>query len=110
MSNHTPGPWTYELYNDTDTIEINGPESQVVIAGSRSDGTPFGDNLKHDGPLIAAAPDLLRVLEIEQEWLDSDINTEDFRKKLQIPDNQFFETWIGGVRAAAIAKARGASK
>ncbi len=65
MVKHTPGPWTAEYANDSE-LELHGADGSYVIDGCGCCGSPFGQNFKHDIPLIAAAPDLLEALKLAQ--------------------------------------------
>lgn len=67
MSKHTEGPWTSSILPPEEAkyqagIEISGANGETVLAGCGCCGSPFGDNLEHDGPLMTAAPELLAVL------------------------------------------------
>ena len=59
---HTPGPWKAEKY----CIWANNHNGSVYIAGTQT-GIDT-DQQKANARLIAAAPDLLRALEIIQGW------------------------------------------
>ncbi len=54
---HTPGPWSMQ------GVEIHGANDEIVIGGS------YGVNRKNDGPLIAAAPELLEAAKESLFWL-----------------------------------------
>ena len=64
MDKHTPGPWTWK-YNENryGDLEILGPGGETVVKGCGCCDSPYGDNMKHDAPLMNAAPDLLEALE-----------------------------------------------
>jgi hypothetical protein len=57
MSQHTPGPWTWEPPNG---IPADGYDARVLGA---ENGYTVGWVRPHNARLIAAAPDLLAVLE-----------------------------------------------
>jgi hypothetical protein len=71
---HTPGPWTYEYSNDVgdddayfiEFYEVRTPDYKEV---ARVDN-------KADARLIAAAPDLLEVLQYFMPFIDSEQDDE----------------------------------
>jgi hypothetical protein len=77
---HTPGPWRSVFRKDIGEFDILG-EGEIPIATTY---TICGkDNNHYDATLIAAAPDLLEVLqEIERRLVD--------------PDNPRSQTWLCG--------------
>ena len=95
MSEHTPGPWEFSYLNDTERPGIEADRFSVVIFGVRAedDCGIHGRTEKEEmanARLIAAAPDLLEVLE--------DIKA----------DTGASGWWWGEKMLAAIAKAKGA--
>ena len=79
MSKHTPGPWEYVGGNDF-CVEINLPNDNIVSIdrGQRySDAYVMSrDELEANGRLIAAAPEMLELLEdiLNEVTLPSDIS------------------------------------
>lgn len=62
---HTPGPWRWaEYYNG-----LSGPNGEEVLAFADHEGM-YLVNEDGDGPLIAAAPDLLVACKIALEHGD----------------------------------------
>lgn len=62
----TPGPWFY----DEQTESVGSPAgwvANVPSERSRKSDVTFGD-VRADGQLIAAAPDLLRACRLACEW------------------------------------------
>lgn len=59
MTEHTPGPWSVEHDEDADTISIVNFGGEIAVLH----GVSMGENDEADARLIAAAPDLLAVLE-----------------------------------------------
>jgi hypothetical protein len=65
---HTPGPWTYAKNE-----RVVGPSGNTIADCRYKNG-------RHDGPLVAAAPELLEALRLlrEIEWAVSiDCNGEE---------------------------------
>jgi hypothetical protein len=64
MTKHTPGPWTFEVGENGDDFNLNGPEYRI-IGGCECCGSPWmsGKRYMADARLIAAAPDLLEALQ-----------------------------------------------
>ena len=60
---HTPGPWCFKAQNHDYYIEANGVTLAEVFS-------PFGKD-SHDARLIAAAPELLEELVIEDHWISN---------------------------------------
>lgn len=88
MSKHTPGPWNIEPY---------GNNRQLVIGVYPNDSLAAeveGPNRVADAHLIAAAPDLLALLQQHLDWFDG--------KFLPVDEVAFIEA-----TRATIAKARG---
>jgi len=63
---HTPGPWHQE--SGKGELRITGPNGETIVDGCGCCGSPYGENLLHDAPLLAAAPSLLLALEMLLEW------------------------------------------
>jgi len=70
---HTPGPWTFRRnFARTGEYEIYSGEQPIAIVLNRADGV-------HDEEiaiLIAAAPDMLKVLQEICEWTERYTATE----------------------------------
>jgi hypothetical protein len=61
MKQHTPGPWAIlERAEDSRTHISNGAHIVCTLGTTRTDGSP---NHSPNARLIAAAPDLLQVVE-----------------------------------------------
>lgn len=95
--NYTPGPWTF-TQSGGDNLVIKGPNNESVVSGCGCCGSPFGDNLEHDAPLLTAAPDLLEALVLMVRTHDEPADT-----LLQEAKEQ---QWLAQARAA-IARATG---
>ena len=60
---HTPGPWTVARFDDEDADCIVGPAGDERICEMRgNECTP------ENARLIAAAPELLRIVEVLDRW------------------------------------------
>jgi len=68
---HTPAPWTVTHDGNVELCVMSGDKS--VIDGCGCCGSPWGENLAGDAPLISAAPDLLAAL---IEYVNSDQEDE----------------------------------
>lgn len=58
MDKHTPGPWTYKIWDGEGLVIKSG--DVFVIDGCGCCGSPWGT--EDDAKLIAASPDLLNAL------------------------------------------------
>lgn len=67
MNKHTPGPWQYSVFDDGEKY-ITGPNGDERIASM--DGNEAPDK---NGPVLAAAPDLLAACEAslfcQEQWV-----------------------------------------
>lgn len=64
MSQHAPGPWTWDSDED-------------LVCDSRGNGIAEVYSFSKDGKLIAAAPELLEAVKGFMRWLDSDISLQE---------------------------------
>ena len=93
--NHTPGPWH---------VAPEGPGDDLRVAVGAGEAIAhinvIGREDIANARLIAAAPDLLAVLEKHVEWVERD--------KVGAIDHEWdYETMVGQYIRAAIAKAKG---
>lgn len=69
MSKHAPGPWSIERRHDGRPFGISAP----LIAKSDVDCVcEFGmnaENVEANANLIAAAPDMLKALQLVDQWM-----------------------------------------
>lgn len=100
MSAHTPGPWIICEHEHANVIWAdNGVICDVFHANEDDDMTACVESPKEseaNARLIAAAPDLLGVLNAIDEWLGEPIDHQ------QLPDQI---EWARGTIQAAVAKA-----
>lgn len=89
MSKHTPGPWVAERRSTMVATAIDGAYGYELF-DVRCDVPEFEANAR----LIAAAPDLLEVLEQFVAWVDAP------------SESAFSDSQLAAARAA-IAKAKG---
>jgi hypothetical protein len=96
MSQHTPGPWTVEPYDNTDLCGIYRVwEVQRRLVGE--DEQAIQREELANARLIAAAPELLAAL----ERIESAVRSGDMRSLV---------VSLQGIVRAAIAKARGGAR
>jgi hypothetical protein len=96
MNEHTPGPWTYKLDNDSPVnFEITTAHAPTsIVSGCGCCDSPWVSS-EADARLIAAAPELLEALEeIVKEYYEN-------------PDNGRTLRWAIDGAKEAIAKAKG---
>jgi hypothetical protein len=69
---HTPGPWKAQGWND---LVVNSANGDTILAcpGSSSGGI---DEMQANARLIAAAPELLTALEWALEQLEDDLDPD----------------------------------
>lgn len=93
---HTPGPWTYDVNEDGELLEMEAG-NEWVSNGCGCCGSPRVSNVE-DARLMAAAPDLLDALKNILSWA---VDVHDPRVEVVIN--------YAGIDAAraAIAKATG---
>lgn len=90
MSKHTPGPWTLNGFY----IEFDAATRIATASNWRMSGVDAHAEAKANARLIAAAPDLLEVLEQFVAWVDAP------------SESAFSDSQLAAARAA-IAKAKG---
>lgn len=101
MSKHTPGPWTVENgEGDADGGLIVASENECICVLQRNEFTGLDD--KVNGQLIAAAPELLEVLQVARVMLA--IEAHFHRDNQQPKKAEPVESFIATIDAA-IAKA-----
>ena len=99
MSKHTPGPW--RLHLDGRTILSNQSHPIAALSDPKHRQVCDGDGrvwTGNDGPLIAAAPELLKTLSAI-----ASANPRTWDEEVQ---DQFRE-WAQNLARAAVAKATG---
>lgn len=118
MNSHTPGPWRF----DRSWVVADFPPEGRPVDGKEpefySGGYVIAETVtKENGPLIAAAPELLEALRRLYEWERSFWDVQPRAEKMGLPEIEFPESsgymdgWleknIDGPIKAAIAKALG---
>lgn len=112
MTNHTKGPWAVNGHNLAEVIAIrNGPDAQgrsyidgrhqVSVAIVPTGGNRDFEAVIADTRLIAAAPEMLRIL--EDALLDAGVGWQ-----ASIPEDEAFKlpTWVHEARRV-VKRARG---
>lgn len=67
MSNHTPGPWLWAMNDTKDRALITEQDGYTVIYAQTTQHSAAHDSMEANIKLIAAAPELLEVLEACQK-------------------------------------------
>lgn len=96
MSNHTPGPWFVSNDEDSPLIYSDTNATYVAQVFARDDGllgTARGAAVDADARIIAAAPELLKALQMIEEVASG-----------RVP---LVNNWVASVARAAISKANG---
>ena len=82
MKEHTPGPWRIEADAASDSVIYVTSDSNGICALLKGTGD------KADAALIAAAPDLLEIIELALAWCEQDAENEDGYPTQEMMDNR----------------------
>jgi hypothetical protein len=100
VSTHVPGPWAVAQPsadgNSSAHIEIHDPFGRTATVYGEVDD----EETQCTARLIAAAPDLLAALQAEQEWCERAYDGT-------LDPEWDYETMVGDLRRAALAKVIG---